>query len=460
MVTGVGRGIICAGLSASILLAAGCGSSGDGGTITGKPFVMLTPAKEIVAAEESANFGLIAESFDVTITESRVDFDGDGTWDSSILHNTSTLVVPYEWAYSATGTFAPVAEILSGGEVLGRATAKIQVVDPEPMLVLDSLLSPAVSNSTGCVNVTINAWNATLRNVDVIPDSPNNVMNITTVEISYQWQTAGISTSPVMRAISSTIGVGSTAAIPFSPIDSVTPAMYGQAADVTLVFKGQTVGGQPVEVTETAELEVQDCTALSAPTNLTASSSTPSTMNLTWTNTSGAVDGFKVYRGVPGQPVASFAEIGSPTSPAFTDSQLQSDTAYDYRVRAFVGTSLSPASSREGGVTTVSWSGDVYPMFSQSNCVACHRGAPVCGNNGEMDLTGSASTTYGEVHDEVSACRLERRVNTTTPVDSLILRLPSDTWGGGSHPGGPKWPMTSDQYRRMKRWIEQGAEQN
>ena len=85
------------------------------------------------------------------------------------------------------------------------------------------------------------------------------------------------------------------------------------------------------EVSATTQKEV---VVPAKPTNLFASASSSTEIKLSWTDNSNNEDGFKLERKTSG---GSFAEIKtlSPNSVSFTDSGLNTDTTYYYRIRAY-----------------------------------------------------------------------------------------------------------------------------
>lgn len=72
-----------------------------------------------------------------------------------------------------------------------------------------------------------------------------------------------------------------------------------------------------------------------APSNLTATAASSSSIDLAWADNSTAEDGFGIERALGGS--GSFAQVGEVgiDTTTFTDTGLSSDTTYDYRVFAF-----------------------------------------------------------------------------------------------------------------------------
>lgn len=91
--------------------------------------------------------------------------------------------------------------------------------------------------------------------------------------------------------------------------------------------------------------------APSAPSGLVASAAAPTQVTLVWQDTSTVEDGFLIER--RGGSSAEFSQIGvvSANSTSYNDTNVLSNTAYAYRVRAFNGTGTS-AYSNEASVIT------------------------------------------------------------------------------------------------------------
>jgi hypothetical protein len=88
-----------------------------------------------------------------------------------------------------------------------------------------------------------------------------------------------------------------------------------------------------------------------APQSLVASASSPTQVNLIWQDTSTTEDGFQIER--RGGSSAEFSQIGVIASNAtsYTDTTVQSNTAYAYRVRAFNSTGTSSYTAEASVVT-------------------------------------------------------------------------------------------------------------
>lgn len=89
--------------------------------------------------------------------------------------------------------------------------------------------------------------------------------------------------------------------------------------------------------------------AVQAPTNLVATASGTSQVNVTWTGFAGA-DHYEVWRSFNG---GAYTLVGSPAAAAFTDSSVSANTTYLYRVRAIDGANPSGYSNFDLATTIV-----------------------------------------------------------------------------------------------------------
>lgn len=106
---------------------------------------------------------------------------------------------------------------------------------------------------------------------------------------------------------------------------------------------------QPFDINAVRAVYPSSCVTLTAPTNLVATAASGTSVNLTWTAAAGAT-GYKVYRSINN---SSFTSVGTPTSPAFTDSPLSPNAAYMYKVTATDATPSESGFSNPDFATTV-----------------------------------------------------------------------------------------------------------
>ena len=128
------------------------------------------------------------------------------------------------------------------------------------------------------------------------------------------------------------------------------------AAQQTIYWKKDHIYGSPGGgKVATATPLPSDQTAPSAPTSLSYSNETATSVQLSWTgstDTGGSgLAGYKIYRG----PVP----VGTTTSTSYTDEGLVPSTAYSYTVRAFDNDQNHSAAGNTASPTTSSSSGDV-----------------------------------------------------------------------------------------------------
>ena len=91
--------------------------------------------------------------------------------------------------------------------------------------------------------------------------------------------------------------------------------------------------------------------APNAPSDLTAVSTAPTQVALTWTDNSGTENGFDVERKTgAGGTYAEIAATGANIA-TYTDNAVAAATLYFYRVRAFTGTNYSPYSNEASAAT-------------------------------------------------------------------------------------------------------------
>src|SRR4029450_8058935 len=149
--------------------------------------------------------------------------------------------------------------------------------------------------------------------------------------------TSGATTVTIAPGIGAVNASGST---------SVSPA-----TTTTYTLTATNAGGT---VTATATVTVTaDTAAPTAPTNLTATATGPTAIDLSWTASTDnvGVTGYQVER-CQGTGCSSFAQVGSPTGTAFSDTGLTAGTTYVYRVRAVDAAANASSYSTTATATT------------------------------------------------------------------------------------------------------------
>ena len=106
--------------------------------------------------------------------------------------------------------------------------------------------------------------------------------------------------------------------------------------------------------------------------------------------------------------------------------------------------------------TNVSFSQQVFPIFTNRGCVACHSGNGIGRDLGNLTLDGSSNLVY----KELTGTEDPRRVQIAAPESSLVLTMPSAENPPDGHPNvtftGPQDP----DYLKILVWIREGAKDN
>jgi mono/diheme cytochrome c family protein len=105
--------------------------------------------------------------------------------------------------------------------------------------------------------------------------------------------------------------------------------------------------------------------------------------------------------------------------------------------------------------TNVSFTSQVYPIFSRRGCVACHTGGGIGKDLGGLMLDGGRNLAYRELVTETPT-----RVVVGAPETSRVLTMPSRETPPDAHPNitftGPQDP----DYLTILVWIREGAKDN
>lgn len=111
---------------------------------------------------------------------------------------------------------------------------------------------------------------------------------------------------------------------------------------------------------------------IAAPTTLTATATSATQVDLTWTDASNNEDGFKVER-CSGAGCTTFAEVGSTAAntATFSNTGLTAATAYSYRVRAFHATANSDYSNTISATTAAATAPGVV-MVGAGEITSCN----------------------------------------------------------------------------------------
>ena len=107
-----------------------CGGGGDkgGGNVTNPP-AQLTLSANPSNAEvgEAVAFTVAGSSSANTITSSRIDFQGDGSWDETHSHNSSSIATNFSHVYTSAASYTARAEILEGSQSLATGSRFVTI---------------------------------------------------------------------------------------------------------------------------------------------------------------------------------------------------------------------------------------------------------------------------------------------------------------------------------------------
>jgi len=130
----------------------------------------------------------------------------------------------------------------------------------------DCPLGETCTGAGGC-QLTVQDWQASFTNLpknSVAITSPFNDIVLDHVEISYLWQIPGpVIAEQVIGLNAVTVPVNGQASASFPPISSAAvnndPAVEGNTADLTMIFRGTTVEGSGVSVVAQGQLNIERC---------------------------------------------------------------------------------------------------------------------------------------------------------------------------------------------------------
>lgn len=149
-----------------------------------------------------------------------------------------------------------------------------------------------------------------------------------------------------------------------APAGSVTPLLF-HAPSAMLANEA----GTTQETVANGQLSLVNgsvtVSAVQAPTNLVATATSSSQVNVTWNAVAGA-DQYEVWRSFNG---GAFGLVGSPVSPSFTDSTVGANTSYLYRVRATDAATPSGFSNVDVATTIVFTDDPLVALATQVKAV-------------------------------------------------------------------------------------------
>lgn len=107
------------------------------------------------------------------------------------------------------------------------------------------------------------------------------------------------------------------------------------------------------------------------------------------------------------------------------------------------------------GTTTVSFAGDILPIFQNGDCQGCHPG--LC----SPDLSNGNAFTVLTTRNSTTNCSSVPYVNTASPATSLIYTKLLPSYPCGEQMGVNEYGSISGaQINKILAWIQQGAQNN
>jgi fibronectin type 3 domain-containing protein len=180
--------------------------------------------------------------------------------------------------------------------------------------------------------------------------------NSSRIDLSWTASTDNVGVTGYM--VESCQGAGCTNFAPLVTVTSTTYSNTGLAGSTSYSYRVRATDAaanlSAYSNTSTASTPAApDTTPPTAPTNLVASATSSSAINLSWTASTDnvAVTGYRVER-CQGAGCTNFAQIATPTTTSFGDSGLSASTSYGYRVRAADAASNLSGYSNTASATT------------------------------------------------------------------------------------------------------------
>jgi hypothetical protein len=144
----------------------------------------------------------------------------------------------------------------------------------------------------------------------------------------------------------------------FTQVGTSTTTIYhdtGLLGSTSYSYRVRATDGTNFSAYSNTSAATTPAPTFTAPANLTAIAATNTQINLSWTaatETGGTITQYLVER-CAGAGCNSFAQVGTSTTNAFSDTGLVASTNYTYRVRATDGTDFSGYSNTASATTTV-----------------------------------------------------------------------------------------------------------
>ena len=244
----------------------------------------------------------------------------------------------------------------------------------------------SVGNSaySAITNVTTSTTTPTVPGT---PGTPS-ASNVTASSLSLSWTASSgtVTNYQVERAT----GATSTT---FTQVGTPTAASFndsGLAANTTYRYRVRatnSVGNSAYSAITNVTTSTTTPTVPGTPGTPTASNVTSSSATLSWTASTGTVTNYQIERAT-GATSTTFAQVGTSTTPTFTNTGLAANTTYRFRVRA----TNSAGNSAYSGIVNVTTTGTTTPP--PGGCTATYRLVNSWGGGfqGEVTVTNTGTT--------------------------------------------------------------------
>jgi fibronectin type 3 domain-containing protein len=193
------------------------------------------------------------------------------------------------------------------------------------------------------VNASGSSAASTQVSAVTVPAAPSGVTatGVSISQINVSWSaTAGATSYTVQRS--------TTSGGPYSTVGSLSTTSFadtGLTAGTTYYYVVEATNGSGSSV---PSAQATGVTLPAAPTGVTATTASPSQINLSWTAATGATS-YTVQRSTTsGGP---YTAVGSPATASFSDSGLTANTTYYYVVEAVDASGASAASAQASATT-------------------------------------------------------------------------------------------------------------
>jgi fibronectin type 3 domain-containing protein len=286
----------------------------------------------------------------------------------------------------------------------------VQIATPTTTSYSDTGLTSAVTYSyrvrAADTNGVLSAYSNTASGTtaDIIPPTaPSNLTAaaVSSSQVNLSWTASTDNVGVTGYRLERCQGAGCTTFAQIAPPTATTYSNTGLTAGTSYSYRvratdaaGNLSGYSNVA---TATTPVPDTTPPTAPSNLTATASGSSGINLSWTASTDnvGVTGYFVER-CQGAGCATFAQIASPTGTSYADTGLTAGTSYSYRVRATDAAGNLSGYSNVASATTAASSGLVAAYSFKEGTGTTVIDSSGNGNTGTISgATWTASGKYG-----------------------------------------------------------------